>query len=65
MRSIASPPYVPILPLPKPQREAVRAVGCPVVMFVLGRGWYFLCGWLRSLSPMQHETSAMVGAGEG
>lgn len=37
VRSIASPPYVPILPLPKPQREAVRAVGCPVVMFVLGR----------------------------
>lgn len=65
MQSIASSRYGPILPLPKPQEEAVRAVGYPVVMFVLGRGWYFLCGWLRSPSPMQHETSAMVGAGEG
>lgn len=64
-RSIASSPCGPIFPLPKPQREAVRAVGCPVVMFVLGRGRYFLCGWLRSLSPMQCETSAVAGTGEG
>lgn len=50
VQSITSLRYGPVLPLPKPQKEAARAVGYPVVMFVLGKGWYFLCRWLRSLS---------------